>query len=186
MLDQLERATNGAATPTSAHRLSFPPEIEQVFREFRCAEMTTIGKDGMPLAWPIVAIYRPERGYFVTTTSISLPQKAYNARRNGKVSLLYSDPTASGLSRPPAVLVQGDATVSKEVHAWNDDLRCLWEVLAVRQPPSNAYSKGRLMRWLMDWYYLRLLTYIVPRRVHYWADGNVTRPAREIEVCHVG
>jgi hypothetical protein len=148
--------------------------------------MATLAKDGTPIAWPIVALYQPERGRFITTTSVALPQKAYNIRRNGKASLLYSDPTASGLVKPPAVLIQGDATVTNEPHVWNDDLRDLWQVLAVRQPSSNGNSKGRLMRWLMDWYYMRLIFSIVPRRVHYWADGNFTRPAREIEVFHVG
>jgi hypothetical protein len=148
--------------------------------------MATLAKDGTPLAWPVVALYQPARGHFVTTTSIALPQKAYNLRRDARVSLLYSDPTASGLAGPAGVLVQGDATVSKEVLTWNDDLRDLWRVLAVRQPSSNGNSSGRVMRWLMDWYYMRLVIRIVPRRVRYWADGDFTRPAREIEVCNVG
>ena len=102
------------------------------------------------------------------------------------MSLLYSDPTASGLVQAPIVLVQGDATVSRDVLTWNDDLRDLVATLAVRQPSSNDNSKGRFMQWLMDWYYMRLVISVVPRRVRYWADGDFTRPAREIEVFHVG
>lgn len=186
MLETLERSSAGVATPKATRKIALPDELEQVFREFRCAEMATLAKDGTPLAWPVVGFYRPERGCFVTTTSIALPQKAYNIRRDGKVSLLYSDPTASGLVKAPIVLVQGDATVSKDVLTWNDDLRDLVATLAVRQPSSNDNSNGRFMQWLMDWYYMRLVISVVPRRVRYWADGDFTRPAREIEVFHVG
>jgi general stress protein 26 len=165
---------------------TIPQEVEAVLRNFRCAEMATMAKDGTPLAWPVVILYQPERGRFVATTSIALPQKAHNIRRNGRVSLLYSDPTASGLVAPPTVLVQGDATAPDEVVTWNDDLRNLWELLAVRQPASNANSANPFSRWLMDWYYMRLLIPIVPRRIRWWPEGDFTRPAQEIEVRHVG
>ena len=39
-----------------------------------------------------------------------MPQKAFNIRRNPKVSMLFSEPTGSGIDVPGAVLVQGDAT----------------------------------------------------------------------------
>ena len=87
---------------------SIPPEVEAVFREFRTCEFATIAKDGTPLAWPVAARWQPEAQTFMLTTSLGLPQKAYNIRRNPKVSMLFSNPTASGLKSPPAVLVQGD------------------------------------------------------------------------------
>jgi hypothetical protein len=51
----------------------------------------------------------------VITTSVGLKQKALNVRRDPRVSLLFSDPTASGLADPPAVLVQGEVTSPDEV-----------------------------------------------------------------------
>lgn len=168
-----------------------PPEVARVFRAFRCAEVSTLAKDGTPLAWPLVVLYQPERGRFLTTTSIGLPGKAFNARRDGRVSLLYSDPTGSGLKGPPAVLVQGEATVPDEVAIWDDDLRELWKTLAVRQPASNAYANHWPLRRLMDFYYMRPKIAIVPRRILWWPDGNVDRAPREIGprelgVDHVG
>jgi len=53
----------------------------------------------------------------VIAVSIAFPVKAYNARKHSQVSMLFSDPTGSGLTDPPAVLVQGDAAVA-EVLAW--------------------------------------------------------------------
>ena len=38
------------------------------------------------------------------TTSIGLPQKAFNIRRNPQVSLSFSEPTGSGVAKPGAVL----------------------------------------------------------------------------------
>ena len=182
MRNVLDRAAPSAVPPT----ISFPEAIELVFREYRAAEFATLAKDGTPLAWPVVVLYQPERGRFVATTSIALPQKAYNIRRDGRVSLLYSDPTGSGLAGSPAVLVQGDATAPDEIVTWNDDLRDLWRLLAARQPAANVYSSNGLMRRFMAWYYHRLLIAIVPRRVLYWPDGDFSRPAQEIEVDHVG
>ena len=183
MLNVIDRAPTSGAPP---RRLAFPAEIERVFREFRCAELTTLAKDGTPLAWPVVVLYQPERGRFLTTTSIALPQKAYNIQRDRRVSLLYSDPTGSGLDAPPAVLVQGDAAAPDEIVTWNEDLRDLWQLLAARQPASNANSTNPLARRLMAWYYMRLLIPIVPRRICCWPEGDFSRPAQEIEVRHVG
>ncbi len=183
MLNLIDREPTRGAPPQG---LSLPTELERVFRHFRCAELATLAKDGTPLAWPVVVLYQPERGRFLTTTSIALPQKAYNIRRDGRVSLLYSDPTGSGLAAPPAVLVQGDAAAPDEVVTWNDDLRALWRLLAARQPASKANSANPLARHLMAWYFMRLLIPIVPRRICCWPEGDFSRPAQEIEVRHVG
>ncbi|HEY8597450.1 MAG TPA: pyridoxamine 5'-phosphate oxidase family protein [Thermomicrobiales bacterium] len=175
-----------AATRKQSWVDRLPAEVAAVLTEFRSAEVSTLAKDGTPIAWPMVVLYQPERGRFVTTTSIGLPQKAYNVRRDGRMSILYSNPTASGLTNPPAVLVQGDATAPDEVVTWNEDLRQLWSLLAVRQPGSNVYATNPLGRALMDWYYMRLLLIIVPRRILWWPDGDFSRAPREIEVGNVG
>ena len=82
--------------------------------------------------------------------------------------------------------MQGDAAAPDEVVTWNDDLRDLWRLLAHRQPSSNDNSANRFSRWLMDWYYMRLLMPITPRRIRWWPEGDFTRTAEEIEVRHVG
>ena len=102
--------------PTPSRRIiELPSEVEAVFREFRTCEMSTLARDGSPITWPTLPFWRTEEGRFLITTSIGLPHKAFNVRRNGRVSLLFSDSTASGLKDPPAVLVQGDAEAPDEV-----------------------------------------------------------------------
>src|SRR5687768_13869692 len=96
-------------------RFQVPPTIEAVFHQFRTAEFSTIAKDGTPITWPITAAYDSDSGEFIATTSIGLPNKAYNVRRNPRVALLFSEPAACGIESPPAVLVQGDARVSEDI-----------------------------------------------------------------------
>src|SRR5215213_9067470 len=114
MSGQREVGTHDVAPPRE--RFALPPEVEGVFREFRTCEFSTLARDGAPITWPVITLWQPEEERFVLTTSIGFPRKAFNVRRDGRVSLLFSDPTASGLDEPPAVLVQGEAEVPEEIN----------------------------------------------------------------------
>ena len=172
--------TNGSSVTTAAAR-----DLRALVDDYRTCELATLTRRGLPMAWPTAPLVEAGTGRITITTSIALPQKAYNIRRDGRVSLLYSDPTASGLAAPPAVLVQGDAAAPDEIVPWNEDLRDLWRLLAWRQPSLNTHTNP-LARCLMAWYFMRLLIPIVPRRICYWPEGDFSRPAQEIEVRHVG
>jgi len=161
---------------------NLPCDVEAVFYQFPHCEFATLGKDGIPIAWPTCPLYLPETGRFLITASIGWPQKAFNVRRNPHVSLLFSDPSGSKLSHPPAVLVQGDANIPHEVVTWNDDLERVWSLLYQRRPAEGS----AIIPSSMDWFYMRLLIYITPRRIRWWPDGNFERIAQEIEVSHVG
>lgn len=165
--------------------LVVPPEVEAVFHQVRTCEFTTLAKDNTPITWPTVALYQPTQGRFVITTSIGLPHKAHNLRRTPQVAMLYSDPTGSGLDAPPAVLVQGDAVCPDQVVTQSDELDALGRLIMVRQPVSARYSANPLTRWLSDWYLMRLLIYVTPRRVRWWPKGDFSQPAVELEVDHV-
>jgi hypothetical protein len=166
-------------------RLVVPPEVEAVFCEVRTCEFTTLAKDNTPITWPTVALYQPAQARFVITTSIGLPQKAYNLRRAPRVAMLYSDPTGSGLAAPPVVLVQGDAVCTDQIVTRSDELDALGRLIMVRQPVSAKYSANPLVRYLSDWYLMRLLIYVTPRRIRWWPQGDVSRTAAELEVDHV-
>src|SRR5713101_3659019 len=95
--------------------MQLPAHVAAVFRNFLTCELTTFARDGTPMTWPTMPIYRPEPFQFVILTPIGLPQKALNIRRVPRVSLLFSDPTGSDLASPPAVLVQGDAVAPDQI-----------------------------------------------------------------------
>ena len=118
-----------------------PQELKDVFTEFRTCEMTTLSRKGIPATWPILTLREPGTGRFVITTSIGLAQKAINVRRNPKMSLLFSDPTGSGLENPPAVLIQGDAEAPDEVTAGFGDYGEQFKTIAKRQPEGDLAAK---------------------------------------------
>ncbi len=41
---------------TTDRRSVLPPEVEEVFREFRTCEFSTVARDGTPIAWPLVTL----------------------------------------------------------------------------------------------------------------------------------
>lgn len=164
----------------------FPPEVVAVFREFRTCELTTLSREGVPTTWPTSARYQPELSRFLITTSIGFSQKAINIRRNPRVAMLFSDPTGSGLATPPAVLVQGDGVVSEEVVTAVDGLEDYWrENIFRRQPTTGFFSSNAVTRKLMDWNFMRLLIFIKPCEVYWWAAGDFSRPAQRLQVMHV-
>lgn len=159
----------------------YPSEIVSVFCEFRTCEFSTLAKDGTPVTWPVVPLFQPDKEQFLIITSIGLPQKAFNVRRNPKVSLLFSDPTGSGLVDPPAVLVQGDAEAPDEIGSVLE-FKTLAQVVAQRQPKGAFFSSNPLMRRLFDWYYIRLPIYVTARRLLWWDRGDFSREPHEMEV----
>jgi hypothetical protein len=146
------------------HDALLAPELRPVVDAYRTCELLTVTRAGLPIAWPTVAMPRPD-GTFLITTSIALPQKAYNVRRDPRVALLFSDPTASGLQEPPQVLVQGDATCPDEIVTSPLPRADLWRRLMERQPMNRRYGATALGRRLFDWYYLRLLITVRPEAV---------------------
>ncbi len=165
---------------------NLPAELEAVFREFRTCELTTLAKDGAPVTWPIEPFYQPERGRFLISASIGMAQKVFNVRRNRRVSLLFSNSTGSGLVDPPAVLIQADAEAPDEIITdFKGELGEAGLVALRRQPAAEMYSSNPLMRYLFDWYYMRLIIYVTPRRILWWEHADFTQPAHELEVSYV-
>jgi hypothetical protein len=167
-------------------RLRLPPDVEAVFRRCFTCEITTINKQGQPLTWPNLPYYDEPNGRIVVTASIAFPVKTYNARRNPKVALLYSDPTGSGLTDPPAVLVQGDAVVDELIKDEYEQLAVDIFVESVRrQPSARQYVGNPLARKLFLFYFQRIGVFVQPRRILVWPHRDFSRPPTEVEVRHV-
>lgn len=82
----------------------------EIVASYRVAEYVSRSGDGAPLCWPLF----PELtdGNVAFSTPYVMPTKANNARRDPRVAVLFSDPTASGRSdSDPLVLIQGRAEV---------------------------------------------------------------------------
>ena len=152
---------------------------------FTC-EFTTLSRDGSPQTWPVVPRLLTD-GRFLLGTSIGLPLKAFNIPRNPKVSLLFSEPTGSGITEPGAVLIQGDATAEDRIVtdvSSDPDLAALMETIAKRQPAGAIWSSslGRRMWWS---YYMRILIYVIPRRALFWPTRDFTGAPQELDLGEV-
>lgn len=159
--------------------------LDIIDKYFTC-EFTTLSRDGSPQTWPMVPRLLTD-GRLLLTTSIGLPQKAYNIRRHPKVSLLFSDPTGSGITQPGAVLIQGDATAEDRIVtdvSSHPEFAALAETLARRQPAGAFWSSavGRRIWWS---YYMRILIYVTPRRALFWPTRDFTVAPEELDLGDV-
>jgi Pyridoxamine 5'-phosphate oxidase len=163
-----------------------PASSLDIIENYFTCEFTTLARDGTPVTWP-VSPRLLEDGRFLLTTSIGLPQKAFNVRRDPKVSMLFSDPTGSGVGEPGAVLVQGDAAAEDRIvtdMSSDPDLAALMETVAARQPAGAIWSSrlGRRMFWA---YYMRILIYVTPRRAWFWPTRDFTSAPEELNLNEV-
>jgi hypothetical protein len=142
---------------------------------YRTCEFATLAKDGTPLAWPTCPI-RQQDGTLLITTSIAFAQKALNVRRDGRVALLFSDPTGSGISAPVQIFSSGTGQCS-ELTTSPAGLEEYWSMLFRRQPSSRGYTLPGV-RSLMDWYYMRLLITVMPEQALERPPGSAARPAQ--------
>lgn len=153
---------------------TLPREVREVFERFITTEYVTVDPRSQPIAWPVTPYYSPGDPTVDVTTGIGYPKKAEDARRHPSVSLLFSDPTGSGIETGIQVLVQGTAVVDDADLAANRE-RYRRESLA-KLPAIKEMLPPRFLERLFGWYFERLYIHVRPERVFVWPDGDVTRP----------
>lgn len=139
------------------------PPLDVIVDLYRTCEFATRSADGTPVAWPTVA-HRQGDGTLLLTTSIAFAQKAHNVRRDSRVGLLFSDPTGSDRIDLPQIYIQGVASCPDEIRTAPDGVEGYWRVLFERQPHTVKFTRFPL-RWMMDWYYMRLLITVTPIKI---------------------
>lgn len=151
---------------------SLPAGVRDVFDRFITTEYTTIDRHGRPITWPVTPYHHREAGCVDVTTGLGYPKKAWDARANPKVSLLFSDPTGSGLDGAPMVLVQGIADVDdRDLDA---NRHRYWEESAAKLPALKDMQPPKFLRGTLGWYYTRVYVHVRPERVFLWPGGDVT------------
>jgi hypothetical protein len=145
-----------------------PAELREVFDRFITTEYVTIDGRGQPIAWPVTPYPHADDDHVCldVTTGLGYPKKARDAQRNPKVALLFSEPTGSGLTDPPTILVQGSARVDEEDLAANRE-RYRREG-KVKLPKANEKAPPPSMDRFMSWYVDRIYVHVVPQRVLVW------------------
>lgn len=149
---------------------SLPQDIRQAFGRFVTCEYTTAARR-QPITWPVIPFYRDGDATIDVSTGLGYPKKADDARANRRVSLLFSDPTGSGIESGIQVLVQGTAVVDEEDleanrRRYSRELRAKLPRSRVGPPPLER---------VFGWYYTRIYVHVRPERVFVWPDGDISR-----------
>jgi hypothetical protein len=150
---------------------TLPTAVQQVFDRFITTEFTTVDGAGQPITWPLTPYYRPGDPCIDVTTGLGYPKKAHDARANSKVSMLFSDPTGSGMESPPQVLVQGTADVDdRDLDANRDRYR---REMGEKLPAAKDQMPPKLFDGLLTWYLARIYIHVRPERIYVWGDQGV-------------
>jgi hypothetical protein len=150
---------------------SLPDEVQAVFDRFITTELTTVNGAGQPITWPVTPYYSLGDPCIDVTTGLGYPKKANDARANPLVSLLFSDPTGSGLQDPPMILVQGCAEVDDRDLEANRE-RYQRESLE-KLPATASLQPPDALKRMLTWYYARIYIHIRPERVYVWPRGDI-------------
>jgi hypothetical protein len=151
---------------------SLPQEVQEAFDRFITCEYTTIDSTGQPIVWPVTPYYESGGPSIDITTGIGYPKKADDAKRHPSVSLLFSDPTGSGVESGIVALVQGTAEVDEEDLDANRDR--YWRESAEKLPGTKEMHPPKPLRRFVDWYYARIYVHVRPERVFVWPHGDVS------------
>jgi hypothetical protein len=150
---------------------TLPQEVRDAFERFITCEFTTVDAAKQPITWPVTPYYRQGDPTIDVTTGLGYPKKADDARAHPSISLLFSDPTGSGMESGLKVLVQGTATVDDADLKANAD-RYLSES-GEKLPATKKLHPPKPLRAMLNWYYARLYIKVRPERVFVWPDGNL-------------
>jgi general stress protein 26 len=157
-----------------------PEPIEELLNTALVGELTVIDDQGRLVTHPLIPLYDGERIYM--TSSVLFSRKLEHIKRNPKVSLSISDPSAVDVARFRRVTIQGDATVDDtDLHSgWERKVLPLWRV----KEPAIDFFLGK--RVALPLFFERGIIEIRPRRAFLWEDGDTGRPPQVFELAEVG
>jgi Pyridoxamine 5'-phosphate oxidase len=150
---------------------TLPQDARDAFERFITCEFTTVDSRRQPITWPVTPYYEQGGPTIDVTTGLGYPKKADDARAHPSVSLLFSDPTGSGIDSGIKVLVQGTAIVDDEDLKANAER--YYRESIVKLPATKRMHPPKPMRRLLNWYYARLYVKVRPERVFVWPGGNL-------------
>jgi hypothetical protein len=142
---------------------SLPQDVREVFERFITTEYTTLDARQQPITWPVTPYYETGAPTIDVTTGLGYPKKADDAARNPHVSLLFSDPTGSGIEGGCRVLVQGVADIDDGDLDANKER--YWRESGEKLPATKEMHPPKLLRGMFGWYYTRIYVKVRPERV---------------------
>jgi hypothetical protein len=153
---------------TLTKTIELPQELVPTLMTSVC-EYASLKKDGTPITSPVIPFPGMDGRTIDVQTGLAYPMKAERARKNPQVCLLYSEPKASPVEKPPTVLVYGQACV------YDSDL----------QANTDRYVRMNLARFKMlrpmpafilrqmDGYLARIWIAVTPLKMLWWPEGDM-------------
>ena len=157
-----------------SNELSLPEELVPILVDNWACEYSSIKKNGTPITVPLLTFPGNDGRTIDITTGLAYPSKAERARNNPKVCLLYSDPRATSVEKPPVALVYGHATVYDSDLQANVDRSI--QTLLPRSKGLNKMPKF-ILRWLRS-YFSRIWIAVTPLKILWWPETNMENPPK--------
>jgi general stress protein 26 len=157
-----------------------PEPIEELLNTALVGELTVVDDHGRLVTHPLIPLYDGERIYM--TSSVLFSRKLEHIKRNPKVSVSISDPSAVDVARFRRATIQGDATVDDtDLHSgWEKKVLPLWRV----KEPAIDFFLGK--RVALPLFFERGIIEVRPRRAFLWEDGDTGRPPQVFELAEAG
>lgn len=148
-----------------------PDELDKLFHQTLLCEFTTIGRNG-PVITPMQHVWVAERGIFVLSSAVGVRFKLDRIHHDPRVALSLSEFTGSGLTDPPCVLVQGIASITRQVSGVAG-LEDFWASNLRKKPDQRtaAFDVG-LRGDQRRLFYLRARIEVVPKRIFLLRDAT--------------
>ena len=145
-----------------------PEPVERLLDVALVGELTVVGRNGRPVAHPLIPLYDGELIYLHSSTLFS--KKLEHIKRDARVALALTDPVAMK-GNPDRATIQGTARiVEDDPHAdWERLILDLWRR---KEPAINDFLKARVA---LPLFFERAVIEITPERCLYWAEGRTDR-----------
>jgi general stress protein 26 len=149
-----------------------PDPVERLLEVALVGELTVIGRNGRPIAHPLIPLYDGTHIYLHSSTLFS--KKLEHIKANPRVSLALTDPVAMK-GNPDRATIHGTARVI------DDDPHSQWEHLILdlwraKEPAINDFLKARVA---LPLFFERAVIEVTPERCLYWPEGRTDRQPRE-------
>jgi len=152
-----------------------PEPIEDLLDTALVGELTVLNEHGRPVTHPLIPLY--DGALIYLTSSILFSRKLEHIKRNPRVSLSITDPSAVTTERFRRATIQGDATVDDaDIHTGWERVLPIWR----KKEPAIDFFLGK--RVALPLFFERAVIDMRPRRAFLWDDGDTSRPPQTFEL----
>ena len=152
-----------------------PAPIEELLNSALVSELTVLDPHGRPVTYPLIPLYDGERIYM--TSSVLFSKKLEHIKRDPRVSVTITDPTAVSVEPFRRATIQGVARVIE------DDLHSGWETVMPLWTAKEPIIKDLIKkRFAMPLFWERSVIEITPTRAFLWTTGDTAIAPEVFEI----